>query len=270
MVFGASGARAALVYGVSLSNTLFSFDSSDPTTLLSGAAISGLASNESVRAIDFRPANGQLYALGSFGHIYTLNLTTGAASLVSTLAADPSDSTSPFVALSGTDFGIDFDPVADRLRVVSNARQNLRVNITNGLTITDSDLNPNNPNVAAAAYTSAGQLFTIDSESDMLNIQNPANNGMQSPVGSLGIDVGALGGLDILSSPAGNAAFAALTPVGSSITNFYTVNLGTGAATLVGQIDGGFLVTDIAVIPEPATLGLLGLGVLGLLRRRLR
>src|SRR5262245_2555880 len=73
MLFGATSARAALVYGVSLSNTLFSFDSADPTTLLSGAAISGLASNESVRGIDFRPADGQLYALGSFGRIYTLN-----------------------------------------------------------------------------------------------------------------------------------------------------------------------------------------------------
>src|SRR5262249_7237017 len=151
---------------------------------------------------------------------------------------------------------------------------NLLVTVTNGLTRTDADLNPNNPNITDAAFTIDGQLFTIDSESDMLNIDGPfPNSGTQTPVGSLGIDVGALGGFDILSLPVlprNNTAYAALTPVGSSVTNLYTINLATGAATLVGQIGGGFLVTDIAVIPEPATLGLLGVSVLGLLRRRVR
>jgi hypothetical protein len=68
------------------------------------------------------------------------------------LVADPVDSTSPFAALAGSAFGIDFNPTADRLRIVSNAGQNLRVNVDAGLTVTDADLNPGAPNVTGVAY----------------------------------------------------------------------------------------------------------------------
>ena len=84
---------------------------------------------------------GELYALGSTGRIYTINTTSGAATQKAQLAADSTDATNPFTALDGTDFGVDFNPVVDRLRVVSNTGQNLRINVDTGATITDDALN---------------------------------------------------------------------------------------------------------------------------------
>src|SRR5688572_20913352 len=78
-----SSAQAALVYGVTSDDTLFSFDTATPGTLISGVPLSGFSqNNETIRGIDFRPATGQLYAIGSFGQLYTVNLSSGAMSAV--------------------------------------------------------------------------------------------------------------------------------------------------------------------------------------------
>ncbi len=60
--------------------------------------------------------------------------------------------------LSGTTFGVDFNPAADRLRIVSDAGQNLRHNVNpNGVTLADGTLNytAGTPasGIVAAAYT---------------------------------------------------------------------------------------------------------------------
>ncbi|HMO26514.1 MAG TPA: DUF4394 domain-containing protein, partial [Tepidisphaeraceae bacterium] len=61
--------------GVTGDNTLIGFDSSNPSLLTFGKPISGLAENEVVRGIDYRPTTGELFALGSFGNLYTLDAT---------------------------------------------------------------------------------------------------------------------------------------------------------------------------------------------------
>ena len=74
----------------------------------------GLQASETVVGLDVRAGGatpGELYALGSTGRLYTVNTTTGVATLKSTLAADPADTTDAFTALSGTEFGVDFNPV---------------------------------------------------------------------------------------------------------------------------------------------------------------
>ncbi len=144
------------------SNKLISFTTAAPQKLCTTAAITGLQSGESVVGIDTRPADGAVYAVGSTGRIYTLNTSTGAATLKSTLAADPADATDPFTALNGVEFGVDFNPVPDRLRVVSDTGQNLRINVDTGATTTDTALNPAGSTTVAAAYTNAfaGAGFT--------------------------------------------------------------------------------------------------------------
>ena len=119
---------------------LVTFDRADPA-LDTAIAITGLQAGETVVGLDIRAGGatpGELYALGSTGRLYTVNTTTGVATLKSTLAADAGDTTDAFTALSGTEFGVDFNPVADRLRVVSDTGQNLRIDADTGATITDA------------------------------------------------------------------------------------------------------------------------------------
>lgn len=273
-------ASAVTIYGLSTRNELVRFDSATPGTLQQASFITGLAANEGLLGIDFRPATGELYALGSFGRIYTLNTSTGAATFMSSIF---NAANSQPIALSGTEFGIDFNPVPDRLRITSNLGQNLRVNVATGSTTIDGTLNQasGSPYIVASAYTNnfAGAttttLYNIDSSSDMLTIQNPPNNGTQVNVGMLGADVTALAGMDILTSGATNTAYAALQIAGTSGSRFATINLATGAATFTGAIGGeqtsdSLAIRDIAVqaVPEPTTMVALGLGAAALLRRR--
>ncbi len=236
----------ANAFAVDTSNNLLQFDTATPGTIIDTLPITGLG-GDTIIGIDFRPADGLLYGVGkngATGHIFSINASTGAATLVSTLAADLADATAPYAGLAGAEFGVDFNPVPDRLRVVSNLGENLRINVTTGLVITDGNLNPGTPNIVGAAYTNSAfgatttTLFTIDATTDTLFTQNPPNNGMEVAVGPLGVNVGNVLEFDILAGAGGsNTAFLAATVGGT--TGLYTVNLTTGAATLVGAIGGG-------------------------------
>jgi hypothetical protein len=178
-----------------------------------------------VAGIDMRPANAQMYALGTSSRLYTINLSTGAATAVGS---------GPFsTLLSGSSFGFDFNPTVDRIRVVSNNGQNLRLNpITGNIAAADPNLNPGTPNVDAVAYTNsfAGStmttLYDIDVTADMLYIQNPANAGTLSNGKALGIAVEADNGFDIGGSS--NMAWA-IFKVGGQ-TALYKINTSTGEA----------------------------------------
>ncbi len=220
-------------YGVTTSNQLVRFNSGTTTTTTTVGNIGGLQAGENIVGIDFRPANGQLYALGSSSRLYTINVGTGVATQVGTTGA---------FTLNGTEFGFDFNPTVDRIRVVSNTGQNLRLNPNDGaLAATDPNLNPGTPQVTAAAYTNnfAGAttttLYDIDTNNDTLYRQDPANAGTLVAVGALGVDASAVNGFDIASS--NGSAFAALTVGGT--TRLYSINLTTGAATAVGTIGTG-------------------------------
>lgn len=195
--------------------------------------ITGMAAGENVLGIDFRPLNGQLYALGSTSLIYTINLGSGLATAVG----------APFATLlSGTSFGFDFNPTVDRIRVVSNTGQNLRLNpIVGGIAAVDMPLNPGAPAVSGAAYTNnfAGAtttvLFDIDAGTDKLYTQNPPNNGTLVETGALGVDADLSSGFDI--GGTSGKGYAVLTVAGT--TRLYTINLTTGAATAVGNMPSG-------------------------------
>jgi len=269
---------AALVYGLSNNNNLFSFNSATPSTILSGAFITGLQQNEQILNIDFRPATGQLLGLGSSNRLYAINPTTGAATAIGS-------GFSP--ALNGNAFGYDVNPVVDRVRVTSDADSNFRLDPnTGGLAATDTNLayatgDPNvgqDPSVVGAAYTNPAAglttLYGIDSRLNTLVTIGSVggaispNTGQLFTVGALGVDAANLVGFDI--GPDGTA-YAAMQPVNSGVSNLYLINLATGAATSQGTIIGGTLVRDIAVvIPEPMSIvGIAGMTlILGFKRPR--
>jgi trimeric autotransporter adhesin len=223
---------------LSNANTLASFNPGNPQAVRS-IAVTGLKSGETLLGIDTRPANGLVYGLTTASNLYTLDPNSGAASLVSTLSQ-------PFAGTTVT--GFDFNPVADRLRLVGDNDQSLRINVDTGAVTVDGNLayaagDANfgaNPAVSAAAYTNAiasptsTQLYDIDTALDVLTLQNPPNNGTLTTVGALGTDFGTLSGFDIISTAEGtNAAFAV------SNSTLYSINLQTGAASSLGPIGSG-------------------------------
>ena len=246
------------------SNRLVTVNRDAPGTTRTSTPVTGLQAGENLVGIDVRPADGLLYGVGSTGRIYTIDIATGAATMKSRLAADVTDTTAPFTALAGTEFGVDFNPVADRLRVVGNTGQNLRINVDSGATTTDGDINGGAAGgaITAAAYTNsfAGTasttLYVLDSASDTLYTQNPPNNGtLASPV-ALGVDAGATNGFDI--DARSNTGYAVMAVGGAR--NLYTVNLAAASAplTAVGALGLTEDIRGIALraVGAPSVVGL--------------
>jgi hypothetical protein len=279
-------AEAVPVYALTDNNFLLRFDSATPNLLTGVGPVldAGLNQVQDIIGIDFRPSTGLMYAVGSGQAVYTINPNTAQATLVGNLSADPGDGTDPFAGISGSRFGFDFNPVPDfagnpSLRVMSNTRQNLRINVNApvGRTTTDTLL-PAGSNIIDVAYTNSGNtapasatLYGIDSVADTLvQFTNP-NAGTFVTVGPLGFDASSLSGFDIFFDGVTNTGYAALQDASNSVSRFYTINLATGASTLVGTIEGGDFIDGLTVVPEPTGLAVLGLaGGAALLARRRR
>jgi hypothetical protein len=225
-------------------------DTAATTTTSTPTPVTGMQMGETLVGIDQRPATGELYGVGSTGRVYVLDPITGAATQVGA---------APGLPPNGTFFGTDINPVADRIRVVSDDEQNLRFNPIDGSVVVDSLLNPAG-NVVAAAYTNnvAGAttttLFDIDSVSGKLLRQGGANGAAPSPNSGTLTDIGSLGlgasldqriGFDI---GADGVALATIAVAG--MTRLYGINTNTGPATSLGTIgDGLHPYLGLAIMP---------------------
>jgi hypothetical protein len=230
---------------------LFAFDLTNPTVVQSFAVISGVTAGETLVGIDFRPLNGLLYGLGvndaaDTATLYVISPQTGVAGAVGSFA---------LAGLPAGNYGFDFNPAVDRIRVTTDTGLNFRINPNTGLVVgTDTMIGGANA-ISGAAYTNnqpdnggITTLYTLDSATDQLMIQNPPNGGVQNPVGSTGVDFTNANGFDIpagvnaavLNGPVALGSGYALLTVGGTV-RFYTINLASGAATLVGDFLNGFL-----------------------------
>lgn len=267
LAVGSSASSSATVpglqaYGISSDGGLMaSFNTSDPGTLNWVRVPTGFVCGENfLLGIDFRVQDGRLYALGNRGCIYIVTLppVPPPPNPVVTLTHVSQLS----VPLQGTNFGFDFNPAADRLRIVSDTGQNLRHDLNTHVTAVDGVLSsgPNTSTVtgiSAAAYTNNDvnsstntTLFDINTATDQVVIQSPANTGFVIATGSLGVDAGPNAGFDIFADLSGgktisNTAFATVTIPGNSRSTLLTVDLLTGAATSVGLFP--LNISDIAV-----------------------
>ncbi|MEK8085575.1 DUF4394 domain-containing protein [Aquabacterium sp. A3] len=274
-LFMASQAHAENLIGLTTTNQLVQFDSANPTMGYAAVSVSGLALNERLLGMDRRPSDGMLYTLSDAGRLYTLDSQTGAASLVGVLSAGaPATANGAYTGLMGSAFGVDFNPVPDAgmsapsLRVVSNAGQNLRVNVNAanaGQVFVDGPLNGATMTIVASAYTNndtdpatGTMLYGIDSNADALYVSSSPNAGTMLKVGDLGVNALGITGFDV--SGAG-MAYAALTDGDTGLSALYSINLSTGAAMSLGAfgVQGNALqapligLTAIPAVPEPGT-----------------
>lgn len=265
-----SVASAEGIVGLTLNNELVRFESTSPASTFGTVAVSGLQSGERLLGIDFRPATGQLFGLGSSSRLYQVDVVSGVATQIGSGQFS--------TLLTANNYGFDFNPTVDRIRVAGSNGQNLRLNpLTGGVAAIDGTIayaagDPNanvTPSVVGSAYTNnvngatTTTLYNLDLATGALVTQIPPNNGVLNTVGMIGVSFDINTGFDISSQT--GVAFASLNAGG--FTRLYTINLTTGAATLVGTVGAGL--SDISVfIPSAPSVAALGLGGVVALRRR--
>jgi len=259
------------IHAVTVDGRLIRFNAGQPQKILANVAVTGLQPGEKLLGIDYRVARGQLYGLGSSPRLYRIDAATGAATAIGEPLAVP---------LDGSEFGVDFNPTVDRIRVVSDRGQNLRLHPDTGAVVdgnatlaglqTDgalafdaTDVNAGKkPQVVAAGYTynkqdeklttnyaidaATGTLVHQGSKEGVQPVVSP-NTGRLYTVGSLKTAPFERAAFDI--SDLSNTAYAALTGGASPLSRWVRVDLATGAATPIGTIGGGKAVTGVAIEP---------------------
>jgi hypothetical protein len=219
------------------------------TTKTTGSVM--LAAGGRLVGFDVRPADGKLYGVTPEGAIVTVDPKSGAWEKVSQLSE-----TLP----AGVAVSVDFNPVADRMRILTATGKSYRVNVMDGkatvdgaLKFADGDAHAGaTPMVVAAGYTNsrAGAketaLYDVEAAQAILVKQAPPNDGILSTVGRLGVTVKGPVAFDVWSDGKG-------LNVGWLLTDrrLHSVDLATGAATMpkkVGGLKGRIL--DLAILPS--------------------
>lgn len=253
---------------------LIRFSANTPNTIAS-APITGVTLGEALVGIDFRPATGELFALGvnstlNNATLYRIdpqpNVDGNNTATAIGIASSIFDASVTFPDPATVGYGFDFNPTVDRIRVTTSNGLNLRLNPVNGgFAFKDGDINGAVTGASAAAYTNSVEtsvlamgaakkvttLYVMDEATSKLTIQSPPNDGTQ--INALDIRVNgsvlsftAANGFDIPSDvrvTANNAAvasgfgFAALTVGGT--TSLYRINLTNGNAENLGTIGNG-------------------------------
>jgi hypothetical protein len=246
-MIAAASAQADTLIGLTSDNTLVRIDTetrrASPPLRVSGT-------DGRLLGIDQRPQDGRLYGVTERGQIVTVDPATGAATQVSRL-------NTPFE--SGGRAVVDFNPVANRLRLMGMSGANLRVNVETGEAVRDGELKyqaggqfaETRPRIVAGAYTnSAGgaqatALYTLDTLVGAFNLQAPPNDGVQQVRGMVGMALPAGVAFDILAGE-GGANTGWLLAAGT----LHRVNLENGALTSAGAVSGlpAAEVLDIAAV----------------------
>lgn len=238
-------AQAAMLAALSGDNTLTMIDTA---TMKAGKSMKVSGIKGKIAGIDVRPADGMLYALAADGTIYTVDA-AGKATMKSKMDT---------VLAAGAMATVDFNPAADRLRVMGSDGTNLRVNVEDGKTTVDGKLKfaeadmhkGEMPMIVAGAYTNSVKgtketaLYDIDGKIGGLIKQAPPNDGVLGAVGKLGVMPKAVA-FDIETGPDGsNTGWLVADRA------LHKVDLATGKASMVGKIGGlKATVRDVAALP---------------------
>lgn len=276
----ATPASAERIFGLTAGNSIVTFDSSTPGVTTSSGSIAGLG-GDTLTGLDLRPATRGLYSIGTSGTVYLIQKDASGRNYTAISQGSLTNSMGgAAIPVNAAAYGLDFNPVPDRIRLISTDEQNLRINPANGVTIVDGSITSTTGSVdiIGAAYSRnrpgllTTTLYAFDAINDTLLRSTNPNGGAYTNTNlagqtfaSFGFDIPTTSqfGFDI--SGGTGAAFANL---GNS---FGTVNLTTGVGTLVGTIGAGNLIDITAAsVPEPASWAMMiaGFGLVGASMRR--
>ncbi|MGD9832786.1 MAG: DUF4394 domain-containing protein [Piscinibacter sp.] len=258
------------IHAVTASGRLLSFNAGQPQKILASKPLAGLGSGDRLVGIDYRVAKGQLFGLGASGQLYRIDAATAAATAIG----------SPVALPEGREFGVDFNPTVDRIRVVSDAGFNLRLHPDTGAVV---DANPaqagvqfdgrlaydsadrmtgHAPRIVAAGYTynkdnekittnyaldgATGTLVQQGTKEGVAPAVSP-NTGRLYTVGLLGTGPFERATLDI--SDVSNTAYAGIGTSANTPTRWYRIDLASGAARFIGTVGGGEPIIGSAIEP---------------------
>lgn len=238
--------------GLSGDRTLVRFDTRRPGDARVLGDVHGLApADQELVGIDHRVQDGRLYGVGRGGGVYAIDPATRQATQAAQLT----------IALQGRDFGVDFNPAANALRIVSDTGQNLRQPFATPGAATVADVPLSTPpaagpttGVTGAAYTNndldaatATTLYDLATATDQVVLQSPANAGTLAPTGTARVDLTGDTGFDIYSEVRDGVA-GELFPYAVNGGRLYRVVLSNGQLADAGRIGGGdVVVTDLAI-----------------------
>jgi hypothetical protein len=218
LLAGAPAAGATALYGITSGGKLATFPSNNPGNV-DRTELRGLPDGVKLVGIDEQPASGNLYGIGDNSTVYTI-----APNGVVVPVGDGFDNLqvmppSSGVALDGKFFAVDFNPVPNAIRIVSNTGQNLRVSPTTGdLVAEDAEISGANAQIVSGAYTNSQQsamapaeatLYVLDARGDRIYTQNPPNDGVLTKPVNLDFNLQRRSGFDLVGS--GSRGFIANT-----------------------------------------------------------
>lgn len=259
------------IVAVTASNQLIRFNAGQPQRVRDRQPLKGLRAGEVLLGIDYRVARGELYALGASGQLYRIDVGSATASAIGTPVSLPKE---------GKEWGFDFNPTVDRIRVVNDAHWNLRLHPDTGAIV---DANPNEAGTQldgrlaydagdahagkAATIVAAGYTYNKKDEKITTNYAldgalgtlvhqgtregvSPAvspNTGRLFSVGPLGIGPFAHATFDI--SDLSYTAYAGIRNAADRSTRWYRVDLDSGKAVLLGSVGAGEPLVGAAIEP---------------------
>lgn len=270
---GQSGANIPAgvdLYALDADNTIWLKRSCDPD-FRRQIRVQPFLTGESLIGIDFRPSDGQLYAISDAGFIYTIDITPpGRGNQVRISAINPAFA-------GGLQSLADFNPVVDALRLIGTNDQNYAVVNSGGnlnatavqtrIAYAAGDANAGqDPNLTGGAYTNnvAGAQTTLfygmDYQTDALITIAPGANGSSATGGGQLTTIGRLlkfdtnplnitptADLDIYTDAAGNNTLIGITGRTLFTLNLATVAPGQDVIVRTSALNDGGLV-DVAAV----------------------
>ncbi len=238
------------VIGLAGDSTLVRFDTNRPGDAKRLGEVRGLEpKDEELVGIDYRVQDGKLYGVGRGGGVYTIDPRSQRAAKFAQLS----------IPLEGADFGVDFNPAANALRVVSDTGQNLRQPFATPGAATVADARLTSPpegtitGVTGAAYTNndldaatATTLYDLATATNQVVLQSPANAGTLAATGTTAVDLAGDTGFDIYSTVR-DGRTTDLSAYAVNDGRLYDVVLFSGQLEDAKRIGGGEKVTDIAI-----------------------